>query len=152
MRTFGQVTSCPTAIILSNSSRSGSVRIRNQSMSLVRGQIVTAPSNRCKNTLDQSCPRSGGRSSRSRMTLKFFVSSCLSHCSAADSKKFPRQPAIDKLARLQPKALCNTHLCPSDEPRACPQNLEVRRRTDGRGGWPGKQLGRTRWNINSILE
>ena len=40
----------------------------------------------------QSCPRSVGRSSRSRMNLKFFVSSNLSHCSAADRMNPPRQP------------------------------------------------------------
>ena len=62
---------------------------------------VTAPSNRCKKTLDQSWPKSWGRSSRSRITLKFFVNSCFSHCSAADKRKFPLQPRTNLISSLQ---------------------------------------------------
>ena len=64
---------------------------------------MTAPSKRCKKTLDQSCPSNWGRSSRSRMTLKFFVSSCFSHCSAADKRKFPLHPlkeSVDAIRRI----------------------------------------------------
>jgi hypothetical protein len=89
----------------------------------VRGQIVTLPPNFCKKTDDQSCPNIVGINSRSRMTLKFLVSSSLRYCSMALSTK---------PVRLVPVRFCtNLHAnpCPFDVPRAFLLHLWERKRT-----------------------
>ena len=74
--------------------------------------------------------KTGGSKGRA---LKFFVSSNLSHCSAAESKKFPRQPGQKVLNQAVTPGPNWPYLCSSYELQVCLQTLAEQRRINAHG-------------------
>ena len=96
--------------------------------------------------------RSKDERSRSRVqtvassrTLKFFVSSNLSHCSPADNRKLPRHPVSQyERCTSAPSSAedgSDTDLCSSDGPPACRQTPGGQRRRDAHVGSPATRSG-----------
>jgi hypothetical protein len=73
--------------------------------------------------------------------LKFFVSSSLSHCSAAESKKFPRQPDQNILSHAATLEPIESYLYFSYGPPVYLQTLAEQRRTNARGDWLAQRQG-----------
>jgi hypothetical protein len=89
---FGNALCCPTCSMRASCFGFGSLKIRQKSEMMERGQIVMVPENSWSQISLQSWPKGRGRSSRWRTTLSHLLRSSLRYCSVALPKKPPRQP------------------------------------------------------------